>query len=105
MNKKLIIVEDAPFCSILVKKMVIGQSFDIKTVDHVDKLKDIENLNSDDIILLDLIGTGSETLNLSQDIRVISMSSNKDLNPEIIKPFTKETLFKVLFPDQSGQVA
>ena len=105
MNRKLIIVEDAPFCSILVKKMVMGQPFDIKTVDHVDKITDIGDLNSEDIVLLDLIGTGSEKITLSQDVRIISMSSNPDLNPELIKPFNQESLFKVLFPENEGKVA
>lgn len=104
MNRKLIIVEDAPFCSILVKKMVTGQPFDIKTVDHVDKIAEID-LNNEDVVLLDLIGTGSEKMNLSQDVRIISMSSNPELKPELIKPFNQESLFKVLFPDNEGKVA
>lgn len=104
MNRKLIIVEDAPFCSILVKKMVTGQAFEISTVDHVDKINNSE-LHDGDIVLLDLIGTGSEKINLDKNIRVISMSSNKELGPDLIKPFNADSLFKVLFPENEGKVA
>lgn len=100
--RKLWIVEDAPFCSILVKKMIIGQPFDIRIASHVSELTD--QVKNGDVVLLDILGTGSETFSADDGVLVIRMSSDVNLSPDLIKPFTRDQLFNSLFNQPDSRV-
>ena len=50
-----------------------------------------------DVVLLDLLGTDARRIRLSGNFRLITMSTCANLNPDLVKPFTREQLLSVVF--------
>ena len=95
------IVEDEPeICCLFVDVLIVFNGYLLSCVDSADKV----DAQPGDIVFLDMRGTKAAKLN-SNGARVITMSGDESLHPEVSKPFRfseiRELIREALAPGQT----